>query len=141
MTNTTEPGTTTSTPEAEGERSADTPESEGPAQTADPDTFPREYVEKLRAEAADARVRAKRADDLARDLFAARVTATGRLADPSDLDYDEALLDDAEALDAAVDDLLATKPHLASRTPRGDVGQGITTTETTDLAAILRANA
>jgi hypothetical protein len=109
----------------------------------DPETFPREYVEKLRKEAAEARTRAKRADDLARELFAAKVTATGRLADPSDLAYDEALVADSDALNAAIDALLTAKPHLASRTPRGDVGQGPTGGDAShvDLAALLRAGA
>lgn len=109
---------------------------------ADPDNFPREYVEKLRQEAAEARVKAKRADQLARDLFAARVAATGRLADPNDLTFDEALLDDPDALDTALDQLLAEHPHYAARTPRGDIGQGATgTTADLDLAALLRRTA
>ena len=113
------------------------------APAVDAETFPRESVEKLRQEAAEARVKAKKADDLARELFAAKVTATGRLADPSDLAYDEALVADADALNAALDTLLAAKPHLASRTPRGDVGQGPTggDSATVDLAAMLRAGA
>jgi hypothetical protein len=101
-----------------------------------------EYVVKLRQEAADARVKAKRVDDLAQRLHCALVAATGRLADPDDLPYDEAHLDDPEALAAAVDELLARKPHLASRRPTGDVGQGATpTAETVDLAGMLRAHA
>ncbi|PRZ41912.1 hypothetical protein CLV47_10738 [Antricoccus suffuscus] len=96
-----------------------------PESADDADTFPRDYVERLRAESAEHRVRAKRADDLAAKLHAARVAATGRLADPADLPYAEDLLDDDAALTAALDDLIASKPHLASRIPRGDVDQGI----------------
>ena len=128
------------TPEAEAEKTTQ----EAPEATQDDaETFPRDYVEKLRQEAAEARVKAKRADDLARELFTAKVTATGRLADPSDLAYDEALVADADALNAAIDALLDAKPHLASRTPRGDVGQGPTGGDsgTVDLAAMLRAGA
>lgn len=108
-----------------------------------PETFPREYVEKLRQEAADARVKAKKADELAQALFVARVAATGRLADPSDLPFNADLLDDAQQLTAAIDALLDAKPHLASRTPRGNIGQGPTgaDTGTVDLAALLRAGA
>ena len=106
------------------------------------ETFPREYVEKLRKEAAEARQKAKKADDYARALFAARVAATGRLADPSDLPFDPELVDDMDALKAAIDELLEAHPHYASRTPRGDIGQGATTTsDTVDLAGILRARA
>lgn len=108
----------------------------------EPETFPRAYVEKLRKEAGEARVKAKRADDLARALHEAQVAATGRLADPTDLPYDEGILNDPAALTAALDDLLARKPHLASRTPRGDIGQGVTRgADTVDLAAILRRGA
>jgi hypothetical protein len=38
----------------------------------------------------------------------------GQLADPTDLEFDEDHLDDPYAQAAAVDDLLARKPHLAS---------------------------
>ena len=107
------------------------------------ETFPRAYVEKLRQEAADARVRAKKADDLARELFTARVAATGRLADPNDLPFDDALLADMPALEAAIDELVAQHPHYAARRPRGDVGQGTTGSDagTVNLAGLLRARA
>ncbi len=108
----------------------------------EPETFPREYVEKLRDEAAKHRTRAQRADALAARLHTALVAATGRLADPSDLPFEESHLDDAETLTTAIDELLTRKPHLASRRPVGDVGQGTTPlTETVDLAGILRARA
>jgi len=108
----------------------------------DPETFPREYVQRLRDESAKHRTRAQRADDLAARLQTALVAATGRLADPSDLPFDESHVDDAEALTAAIDDLLTRKPHLTSRRPAGDVGQGATNpSETVDLAGMLRARA
>lgn len=112
------------------------------APDADPEVFPREYVEKLRKEAADARVKAKRADELAEQLFHSRVAALGRLADPSDLPFDAALLDDTAALEAAVDELVEIKPHLAARRPRGNIGQGVADpAATVDLAGLLRASA
>ncbi len=108
----------------------------------DPETFPREYVEKLRDESAKHRTRAQRADDLAARLHTALVSATGRLADPSDLPFEESHVDDAEALTAAIDELLTRKPHLASRRVTGDVGQGASKSgETVDLAGMLRARA
>ena len=109
----------------------------------EPDTFPRDYVEKLRKEAATYRERAKRSDELARELFAARVQLTGRLADPSDLAYDEALLSDSVALTGAIDELLARKPHLASRRPHGSIGQGVGGGNSGDvnLADLLRGRA
>lgn len=122
----------------ESGKSSDSQNSDNP----EPETFPREYVEKLRAEAAEARVKVKDRDDLAARLHTALVAATGRLADPEDLPFDQAHLDDPEALTAAVDALLEAKPHLASRKPTGDIGQGATTSpEAFDLLAALRANA
>ena len=87
-------------------------------------TFSRTYVEKLRRENAGYRERAQRADELATRLHTALVAATGRMADPTDLPFDATHLDDDDTLTAAIDELLAKKPHLASRRPFGDVGQG-----------------
>ncbi len=106
------------------------------------ETFPRKVVEDLRRENAKYRDRAKRADDLGERLHTALVAATGRLADPTDLAFDEAHLDDEDALAAAVDELLSRKPHLASRRPSGDVGQGASGSgDNVDLAGILRSRA
>ena len=108
----------------------------------EPETFPRDYVEKLRRESAGYRDKAKRADDLATRLHTALVSATGRLADPTDLPFDEAHLDDPDALTAAVDVLLAAKPHLANRRPVGNVGQGASgDVGGVSLAGLLRAGA
>ena len=110
--------------------------------TEEQDTFPRDYVEKLRDENAKYRQRAQRADDLAHRLHNALTEATGRLADPSDLPYEESHLDDPEALETAITELLAKKPHLGSRKPSGNIGQGVSqTTDTIDLAAMLRSRA
>lgn len=120
-----------------------TEQTEEQEQTGDePETFTREYVEQLRQENGRYRQRAGQADALARRLHTALVAATGRLADPTDLPFDEAHLEGDEALTAAVDALLAAKPHLGDRRPRGDVGQGATAPEQgVDLAGILRARA
>jgi len=110
---------------------------------AEPETFPRAYVEELRTESARYRERARAADGLAQRLHTATVAATGRLADPTDLPYDEAHLDDPDALAAAIDDLLERKPHLKARRPVGDVGQGDRgrAAEPVNLAAMLRDRA
>ena len=71
------------------------------------DTFPRSYVESLRQENGKYRQRAQRADELAHRLHRALVEADGRLHDASDLEFADEHLDDAEALTAAVDALLA----------------------------------
>lgn len=126
----------------EGTEAAQGPQDPQDGQEPDPETFPREYVVQLRQQAADARVRARQADALSERLHVELVRATGRLADPTDLAYDAGHLEDVDVLDAAIDDLLARKPHLASRRPAGDVGQGATAPEASvDLAALLRAGA
>lgn len=140
-----EDGGTSITPtEAEAEAPTVDGESFGPKDSSEdePDTFPRQYVEELRDENAKFRQRAKDRDDLAQRLHVALVAATGRLADPSDLEYSDDTLSDPEALTAALDDLLERKPHLASRTPRGSVGQGAAADSGhVDLAGLLRARA
>ncbi|WP_353107738.1 hypothetical protein [Gordonia sp. (in: high G+C Gram-positive bacteria)] len=106
----------------------------------EPDTFSREYVEKLRQENGRYRQRAQRADDLAHRLHRELVRSDGRLQDPTDLDFsDDHLADDGVSLTEAIDDLLTRKPHLATRRPIGDVGQGATTSSTdVNLLGILR---
>ena len=109
----------------------------------DGETFPRAYVEELRAENARYRERAKAADTLAQRLHTALVAATGRLQDPSDLPFDEAHLENSDAMAAAIDELLERKPHLKSRRVVGDVGQGAGGVRPgdVDLSALLRARA
>lgn len=112
-------------------------------QSEDADTFPRSYVERLRRESAGYRERAQTADTYAKRLHLELVRATGRLADPTDLEFDEKHLDEPDALVAAVDDLLTRKPHLASRRPVGEIGQGASppVASSVDLAALLRQRA
>lgn len=113
-----------------------------PSSAEDQDMFPRDVVEKLRRENAAARTKAKDRDALAQRLHRVLVEQTGRLADATDLPFDEAHLADPEALTAAIDELLTRKPHLAARTFHGNIGQGATTDPASiDLAAILRHNA
>ena len=71
------------------------------------------------------------------------VRATGRLADPTDLEFAGEHLDDPDALAAALGDLLARKPHLASRGTARDIGQGASpvAASSVDLAALLRQRA
>ena len=120
------------------------PDSDAEAETDEPDddaeTFSRPYVERLRRENQKYRDQARTADALAQRLHVALVAATGKLADPTDLEFNDAHLDDADALTVAIDELIERKPHLASRRPVGDIGQGATrTSETVDLAGIMRA--
>lgn len=85
------------------------------------ESFPREYVEKLRAENAKYRTAAK--DTLVR-LHEALVSATGRLQDARDLPFDATHLESPEALTQAIDALLEERPHLKARKISGDAGQG-----------------
>lgn len=106
------------------------------------ETFPREVVQKLRNENAKYRQRAQQGEVYAQRLHTELVRATGRLADPTDLAFDAEHLDDPDKMAAAVEDLLIRKPHLASRRPFGEIGQGATPSAgTVDLAAILRQQA
>ncbi|TXH22631.1 MAG: hypothetical protein E6R06_16730 [Mycobacterium sp.] len=125
--------TTETTEVVEGDVSNATPEGVIPDATPEgsdlksdpePETFPREYVEKLRTENGKYRQRAGEADALATRLHTELVRATGRLADPTDLPFDPDHVADAGKMSAAIDALLESKPHLASRRPTGDIGQG-----------------
>ena len=113
----------------------------------EPETFDRDYVQKLRDEAAGHRVKAKRADALASALVTAQAAGTGKLADPTDLPFSDELLDEDGLVDegkvrAAVDDLIKRKPHLAARRPTGNVGQGARPEPQEEgLAAMLRRGA
>lgn len=93
------------------------------------ENYPAEVVRKLRDENAKFRTRAKESaqqvDALSREVFALKVAAFDKLADVTDLEYDPELLADPDALAAAVDELLAKRPHYAKRNrPSGAVGQG-----------------
>lgn len=119
----------------EGNVSRETDESEDPPEKSE--------VGKLRRESANYRTRLReseqRADELARELVAARIRESGRLADPTDLDPDPALLEDG-ALDAAINDLIERKPHLKARS-FGDVGQHERAThDGVSLGSLLRNN-
>lgn len=88
-----------------------------------------EYVAKLRQEAAEARVKAKRVDGLSAQLLSAFVALDGRLIDPDDLPFTLDLVDDdgnlvREKITAAIDALIDRKPHLAARRPTKPVAQG-----------------
>lgn len=116
---------TAETPDVEAvDETAEAPAVEDNSEAEEVDTFPRAVVEKLRQENGKYRQRAQQSDTLARRLHTELVRATGRLADPTDLAFDEGHLDDPDALAAAVEELLDRKPHLAARRPSGDIGQG-----------------
>ncbi|KWX22313.1 hypothetical protein AFM11_21000 [Mycolicibacterium wolinskyi] len=83
---------------------------------------------KVRREAKNLRDRAKaaeaRADELARELWTARVAATGKLDNPAELPFDAEILDDADAINQAIEAAIAQRPYIKSRKLSGNVGQG-----------------
>lgn len=92
-------------------------------------TFDPDYIAQLRQEAAEGRVKAKRADALARQAMKAIAASDGRLIDPDDLAFDQQFLDDdglvdADRVRAAIESLLERKPHLAARRPSASITQG-----------------
>lgn len=86
-----------------------------------------ENMRKLRSEAKALRERTKaseaRTEELSRALFTARVEATGRVANPAEIAYAPDLLDDSDALNAAIDAAIEARPYIR-RTVTGDAGQG-----------------
>lgn len=135
-----EPATDTEVVDGQQQAKNDEPGLSGDDTEKEPDSFDRAYVEKLRQENGKYRQRAQRADELAHRLHRALVEATGRLADPTDLPFDENHLGDTESLTSAIDELLTAKPHLAARRVTGDVGQGALSSTGVDLAAIMRGH-
>ena len=128
--------------QVDAEQATDERDADAPPEPVEGETFPRDYVLKLRDENAKYRQRAADRDEVATRLHTALVAATGRLQDPSDLPFDEAHLSDAEALSTAVDTLLQAKPHLASRKPSGNIGQGVSgVPDMVSLSGLLKANA
>ncbi len=122
----TEPDATTDGPEATTDATTDA--------IAEPETYPAEHVKELRAEAAAQRVKAKRTDEANTRLATLYAASDGRLVSASELAYDDALLGDdglvdAEKVTAAVTELLAVKPYLASIRPTIQIAQGARITE------------
>lgn len=143
MSNTrTGPAATQTTEPTEGE--AITPDTEINAAEGEPelDTYPAHVVRKLRDENGTTRARLRdtelrvdeltaraetaesERDELAVRLHAELVRSTGRLTDPSDLEFDAEHLNDADKLAAAINELVNAKPHLKARKVSGDAGQG-----------------
>lgn len=114
------PATVTETPEALSNAES-SQESDG--------TFDPAYIAQLRQEAAEGRVKAKRADALARQAVKAIAASDGRLIDADDLAFDQQFLDDEGLVDtdrvrAAIAALVERKPHLAARRPSSSITQG-----------------
>lgn len=131
------------------ETAEETTESEEPAASSTTESEPRgdenrsDQLTEVRREAAGYRKRLRETEtelqQVQSELFHARVAATGKLADPSDMPVDVELL--AGGLDDAIDELLQAKPHLKARA-FGDIRQGERGERAAvSLADILRTNA
>ena len=138
--------------ETEGEQQqSEQQQSESPdpddSSSDDGDTFSREYVSKLRGQAqryrGELRTVQEQLQSLQHELHTERVRGLGLLADPADLPFDADHLDDPDALQAAVEQLLTERPHLRARRTRGDIGQHehVSTSTGVSLAGLLRQSA
>ena len=117
-------------PEIDAQADAPADEQLDPATEEAPESFSADYVRDLREEAAAHRVKAKRVDDANARLVAAYATADGRLVDVEALTMSEDMLDEEGLVDpakvtAAIGDLIAAKPYLASRKPTTPLPQGV----------------
>jgi hypothetical protein len=114
-----QPQTDPATPEAPA---TDAPAGDQAPAQDDPKSFDAEYVGKLREESAGYRTRLR---DREQAMHRMMVEKSGRLADPADLTFDVAHLDDPDVLAAAIDALLEAKPHLKARAfEAGGAAQG-----------------
>ena len=134
------------------EPEAETTESEEPAasetdenDTADDENSSTDQIAEVRREAAGYRTKLRDTEAhlqrVQSELFHAKVAATGRLADASDMPVNVELLDDGDALNAAIGELLQSKPHLKARS-FGGIGQGEKPERSSvSLGGMLRRNA
>lgn len=107
----------------------------------DDQVFDKKYVTKLRKESAAYREKAKRSDELEKQLHTALVKLDGRLADPEDLEFDAEHLENHDKLADAIADLISRKPGLKKQQLSGDVGAGKRGTEKkppADLLSIIK---
>lgn len=102
-------------------------------------------LSKVRREAAGYRTQLrdteKKLEAIRGELFHAKVSASGRLADPTDMPVNVELLEDPDALEEAITELLEAKPHLKAR-KFGSIGQeDKRKSQGVSLGSILRRNA
>lgn len=101
-----------------------------PEPAEEPQSFDADYVKDLRAKAAEARVKAKRADALAAQAVAAIVRADGRLIDADLVEFTEDLIGTDGLIDAGkvaehIAALVQAKPYLRRQTPTTPISQGV----------------
>ena len=98
----------------------ESPPEEAPEEEAPEEDLRDQRIAELEAALASA---ATQIESLSQGLFYSQVAATGRLVDPSGLPYDAALVNNAEAMDAAITALLLASPWLGKIVVEGDVDQ------------------
>lgn len=134
------------TPPEATESEGETDDTERPATDETDETdSENDGIRKVRREAANYRTQLREAEtelqDVKAQLFAAKVSASGKFADPSDMPVDLDMVNDDAALYRAIDELLEHKPHLRAR-QFGNIGQGERgTAQGVSLGSILRNNA
>lgn len=128
------------------ESSEESTDTEQPAakETEETDSSDNE-IKAVRREAANYRTKLREREteleSMKSELFAAKVSASGLFADPTDMPVNLDLVSDDEALTAAMEALLESKPHLRAR-QFGNIGQGERgTAQGVSLGSILRNNA
>jgi hypothetical protein len=107
------------TPQSPAVEDSFMPEETAPIEALQPQTFPADYVQELRQEAADYRTRSK---SMATQLVQAWAAVDGRLLDPTDLPLSSVEVGEdgnisRDAVTAAIDALVKSKPHLAAQRP------------------------
>jgi len=75
--------------------------------------------------------------ELAKRLHTELVRADGRLADPTDLPFDPAHLEDSDALTKAIEEYLRRRPGARARKVGGNVGAGNRGTPTPTRAGLI----
>ena len=120
---------------------------EGDDDQRDDDTFPRSYVQRLRERSNGYRLQLREresdVDTLQRQLFAERLQRLDLVIDHDAVPYDPALLDEPNALQEHVEQLLDAKPYLRKRKVSGNIGQHSNTSDKGGFSLLdaMRANA
>lgn len=137
---------TTSTQREHDDQREDEDQREDDDQGED-DTFPRSYVQRLRERSNGYRLQLReRESDVAalqRQLFAERLQRLDLVVDADAVAFDPALLDEPNALQEHVEQLLDAKPYLRKRKVSGNIGQHSNTSDKGGFSLLdaMRANA
>lgn len=120
---------------------------EGDDDQRDDDTFPRSYVQRLRERSNGYRLQLRERESevaaLQRQLFTERLQRLDLVVDVDAVAFDPALLDEPNALQEHVEQLLDAKPYLRKRKVSGNIGQHSNTSDKGGFSLLdaMRANA